>query len=143
MPRPIIRRACSMPGGLVTSSVKALPYQSYASQMSALGSGAGFRAGLTHSGILLNDMESIGAQIGLGAEDASQGGAVLCSCMQAPTSLPRSVHLSGSVCVCVIPTRRAVPPGVPTPLETYVARGVTVLTHSPRGHVPLSTTVSQ
>ena len=50
MPRPIFRRACCMPGGLVTSSVKALPYRSYASQMSALGSGAGFRAGLTAYG---------------------------------------------------------------------------------------------
>lgn len=47
MPRPIFRRACCMPGGLVTLSVKALPYRSYVSQMSALGSGAGFRAGLT------------------------------------------------------------------------------------------------
>lgn len=47
IPRPIFRRACSTTSGLVTSSVKALPYASYASQMSALGSGAGFRAGVT------------------------------------------------------------------------------------------------
>ena len=47
MPRPIFRRACRAASGLVTSLVKALPYRSYASQMSALGLGAGFRAAVT------------------------------------------------------------------------------------------------
>ena len=47
MLRPVFRRACSTISGPVTSLVKALPYSSYASQMSALGLGAGFRADLT------------------------------------------------------------------------------------------------
>ena len=47
MLRPIFRRACITVDGLTTSSVKAIPYASYASQISALGSGAGFRTGLS------------------------------------------------------------------------------------------------
>lgn len=47
MLRPIFRRACSTPGGLTTSLVKALPYTSFASQISALGAGAGFKAAFT------------------------------------------------------------------------------------------------
>ena len=47
MLRPLFRRACSMTGLLVTSSAKALPYGPFASQIAALGKGAGFRAPLT------------------------------------------------------------------------------------------------
>ncbi len=47
MSRPVFRRACSTVDGLVTSDGKALPYRSYASQMSALGLGAGFRTAIT------------------------------------------------------------------------------------------------
>lgn len=35
-----------------------------------------------------------------------------------------------SMCVCIIPTRRAGPPVVPHPLKNDVARGATVFTHS-------------
>lgn len=47
MPRPVFRRACFTVNGPVTSEVKALPYASYASHLSALALGAGFRANLT------------------------------------------------------------------------------------------------
>ena len=47
MPRPIFRRACSTVNGPVTSLIKALPYASYASYLSRLALGAGFRGALT------------------------------------------------------------------------------------------------
>ena len=47
MSRPIFRRACSTVNGPVTSMVKALPYASYASHLSKIAVGAGFRANLT------------------------------------------------------------------------------------------------
>ena len=47
MSRPIFRRACSTVDGPVTSMVKALPYASYASHLSRLAIGAGFRASFT------------------------------------------------------------------------------------------------
>ncbi len=47
MCRPIFRRACSTIDGPVTSLIKALPHASYASYLSALALGAGFRASLT------------------------------------------------------------------------------------------------
>ncbi|KAL6712955.1 hypothetical protein ACLMJK_009510 [Lecanora helva] len=47
LPRPIFRRACSTTSETTTSLIKPLRYESLASQIGALGKGAGFRAPLT------------------------------------------------------------------------------------------------